>query len=244
VLLHGFDGQGGATDFFRTIPTKIADAGGASLVITHKLSIDIPGRVVDTFMAINEAVKNPIVDANRVYIVGLSAGGMQASHMMIRPIHSELNTANFTLAGMVLAYPNCRGKFEQTDVLPIPTLLLTGAYDNDTPGDQCIDFIKEANGSAFMRHIQFPDAGHSWMFSKRARTSSDRSWSPCGRLHIDKEGYWHWYGSNKSTTSKDLGFYAWVEKTGDICAGNVVSKRGRVESAYQKTVEHILEMIR
>lgn len=244
VLLHGFQGQGGATHFFNTMPLKIAEAGGASLVIRHRLSTDIPGRVVDTFMAINEAVKQPFIDSQRVYVFGVSAGGMQGLHMMHRPIHDTLNPGNFTLAGLVLAYPNCRAKFERPDVLPIPTLVLTGDRDNFTPDSQCSDHIQEVNGNAFMRQVRFPNAGHSWMFSKRARTDTYRSWAPCGRLPIDAEGYWHWHGENVSTSSKDLGFYDWLDKTDGLCAGNTTSMSGRVEYAYDRTVGYILDMVR
>ncbi len=242
VLMAGFKGPGGAANFFQTMPKLIAEAGGATLIVRHKLSIDIPGRVVDTFMAIQKAVENPVIDPERVYLVGLSSGGMQGLHMMIRPIHDALNPGAFKLAGMVLAYPSCRAQFEDTDVLPVPTLILTGARDKETPPDQCDDFIGEANGAAFMTHIQFPNAGHSWMFSKPVRTYTEGSWAPCGRLFVDKDGYW--YSVNNTISSKDLGFYGYIEKTEATCKEQIQLTSGRVDEAYEQTVQHILEMIR
>lgn len=241
VLMHGLQGPEGAKHFFHTTPRLIADAGGVALVVRHESSTGIPGRVVDTFLAVRKAVQDPRVDPKRVYLVGLGDGGLQALHMISRRIHDELNPGTFKIAGMVLAYPNCRTRFEETEVLRVPTLFLTGALDREAPPGFCDTFIREANSEAFMKRIEFPDAGHDWMFSRPLKVVTESSWGACGRQFIDREGYWH--SADKTISSKFYGYYDYIDKAGAACKRPVRKAFGRVDEAYGKTMEYILAMI-
>ncbi len=243
VLMHGFGGIGGAKAFFVEMPKRIAEVGGATLVIRHKLSIDIPGRTVDTFKGIEAAVKKfDFIDPDRIYLVGLSAGGMSALNMAQHAIYDRLNEGSYSIAGMVLAYPSCRVKFVENDVLPIPVTILAGAKDKETPASDCASYIEEVGGQNFITLTLFPNAGHSWAFSHGLRTSQRKSWAGCGRLVVHPNGQW----SNEAGTlhTKDMTFYEWIDRMQNTCRKEILHTYGRDQEAYDATIKAVLNMLR
>lgn len=242
VLIPGLEGPNGAAHFFQTMPRSIAQAGGATLYVLHKPSIGVPGRVIDTFMAIRKAVLDPRIDPERVYLVGVGGGGLQALHMAMKPIHEELNQRVFKVAGMVLAYPTCRTQFESADIVPIPTLMLTGALDTVAPPEHCDSFIREVHGEAFIKRIEFQNAGHDWLYGKAWKTETRNSPISCGREFVDRDGYWSTAENKISSQSQD--YYRYTEKVRARCEKPVLTTFGRVESAYDTTVRYVLAMIK
>ena len=166
VLMHGFSGVGGAANAYNDITKRLTKGGASVLIIKYRLSVDVPGRVVGTFEGIKEAVKLPWIDPEKIYMIGLSTGGMQAIHSIVKSIHNKLNDGSFTLAGVMGIYPSCRVKFEDSETIDTKVVLMTGAQDNQTSPQQCDEFIKEV-GLKNVTRIHLEDVGHSWLFRKK-----------------------------------------------------------------------------
>jgi dienelactone hydrolase len=241
VLMHGFMGVGGAADAYQDITKMLAEKRASVLMVKYKLSIDVPGRVVATFEGIKEAAKLPWIDSNKIFLVGLSTGGMQAIHSIVRTVHDKLNDGSFKIAGILGVYPSCRVKFEESETINTKVVLMTGELDNETPGQQCVDFIRESGLENSATHISLEDVGHSWLFSKKKNTTTKKSWAGCGRLGVTREGYFT--SMNGQLSSKGIGMYEWLDQSHNTCRKSIKYVSGRTEVAYDRTVEEIKKLV-
>ncbi len=241
VLMHGFSGVGGAADAYSKITKMLAGKKASTLIMKYRLSIDVPGRVVATFEGIKEAVKLPWIDSNRIYLVGLSTGGMQAIHSIVKTVHDPLNDGSFSIAGIMGVYPSCRVKFEESETIGTKVVLITGELDNETPPQQCIDFINEAGIQDSATYISLDNVGHSWMYTKKNNTTTKKSWAGCGRLGVTKEGYWT--SMNGKLSSEGIGMYEWVDQSHKTCRKNITYVSGRVDAAYERTLDEINKLV-
>lgn len=241
VLMHGFQGVGGAASAYQEITRMLTKKGVSVLIINYRLSIDVPGRVVATFQGIKEAVKLQWVNSDKVYLVGLSTGGMQAIHSIVRSVHDRLNDGSFEFAGILGVYPSCRVKFEESETIDTKVVLMTGQLDNETPGQQCVDFIRESGLKDSAIHISLKDVGHSWLFSKNINTTTTKSWAGCGRLGVTREGYFT--SMNGQLSSKGIGMYEWLDQSHNTCRKKITYTSGRTKIAYDRTLEEINKLV-
>ncbi|MFT5112330.1 MAG: hypothetical protein ACI8P9_001654 [Parasphingorhabdus sp.] len=166
---------------------------------------------------------------------------MQSIHSIVKAVHDQLNDGSFQIAGVMGVYPICRVKFEDSKTIETNVVLITGELDRETPAHQCVDFINEAGIQNSPTYISLPDAGHSWMFKKRKSTTTKKSWAGCGRLGVTKESYFT--SMDGQLSSEGIGMYKWIDETENIHPENIVYVSGRVDSAYDRTLEEINKLV-
>jgi dienelactone hydrolase len=173
VLFHGAGGLGGegrpvndwsrvlneagiatfAVDSFsgRGIAT-LADAGRVSPV----------SRVVDAYRALELLSKHPLIDANKITVMGFSHGGGPALYSSLVRFQKLHGNPDLHFAAHISVYGGCGTTFHDDEVLTRqPVLLLHGTVDNWVPIGPCREYVARLSKAGMnVRLIEYPDAYH------------------------------------------------------------------------------------
>lgn len=135
-----------------------------------KAGVNFPRGVRDAFQAEQHLRRLPFVDAERIAFVGFSWGAM-VGLMAASKTWSAALPESSRFRAIVAVYPGCfdirpasGGSYAVVNRdIDIPTLVLMGALDSETPPLECtsrLEPLKQA-GAPVDWHV-FPDATHCW----------------------------------------------------------------------------------
>jgi dienelactone hydrolase len=169
VHLHGCSGlpddvKRGANHFWSE---RFASWGYAVLVVDSFTTRGIDNtclgalatRAADAYGALAYLARRPFVDANRIAVIGFSAGGSATlSIAELRDFELFENEGERGFKAAVAFYPNCGSD----NALKIPTLILTGELDDWTPAAACRATAARRTGGSPVKLIVYPGAHHSF----------------------------------------------------------------------------------
>ena len=229
-------GWGGSDKYFpafKDIRKRLGD-GYHHIFLTFPDSVDLAGRTVTIYEAIR-AAQGRGLDPSKIFLIGASGGGQEAIHAT----HSKTAAAlgvGISINGVVAFYPSCRVQFEDRGFNKTPTLIFIGGKDEVAPGKLCKDF-KENGGLGHAQLNEFPAAGHSWLMTKRAGKSSERTWGDC-RIEIDRTGVWRGEGFDSKQGIGDM-----LKGMSKKCAKKVKMLVGRDDTVYSNSVQSAIEFM-
>jgi dienelactone hydrolase len=127
--------------------------------IDNTCSGETAPRTADAYGALAWLARQPFVDANRVAVIGFSAGGSATlSIAEARDFELFENEGEHGFKAAVAFYPSCMSD----NALKIPTLILTGELDDWTPAAACRATAARRTGGSPVRLIVYPGAYHSF----------------------------------------------------------------------------------
>jgi len=170
VHLHGCSGlpnavKNGAEDHFWA--RRLAAWGYVVLVvdsftargINNTCSGEPAPRVADAYGALAYLAHQPFVDANRIGVIGFSAGGIATlSIAEARDFELFENEGEHGFKAAIAFYPAC----PSDNPMKMPTLILTGELDDWTPARACRATAARRNGGSPVKLIVYPGAYHSF----------------------------------------------------------------------------------
>jgi dienelactone hydrolase len=176
VHLHGCGGlpddvKRGANSFWSE---RLASWGYAVLVvdsfttrgIDNTCSGEIAPRTADAYGALAWLARQSFVDANRIALLGFSAGGIATlSIAEARDFELFENEGEHTLKAAVAFYPACMSD----NALKMPTLILTGELDDWTLAAACRATAARRTGGSPVRLIVYPGTYHSFDIPRPGR---------------------------------------------------------------------------
>ena len=149
--------------------------------VSNNCTIPVPvptlNGTLDAYQALEHLVKQPYVDKNRIGMLGLSWGGMNALLVARKDIAEALPRSSKELRFRAVAsvYPHCfmpqlrtpRGPLDieylSVDATDRPLLVLMGEQDEETPPKFCLPRLEalKAKGAKVAWHV-FPQTTHAW----------------------------------------------------------------------------------
>ena len=128
-------------------------------------SVDL---VMDAYGALLYLAELPVIDPERIAIVGYSQGGYVALTAVAFDGPERLFDRQFRAA--VAYYPFCQR--QEAAAVAVPTLILTGERDDWNFARDCRDMVaRRRDFSAPMRLVVYPDAHHSFNVKLPPRSS-------------------------------------------------------------------------
>ena len=177
VHLHGCgglpdDAKTGATNHFWS--ERLAAWGYVVLVvdsfttrgIDNSCSGESAPRAADAYGALAWLARQPTVDANRIAVIGFSAGAIATlSIAEARDFELFENEAEHGFRAAIAFYPACMSD----NAMKIPTLILIGELDDWTPARACRAWTARRTGGSPVRLIVYPGAYHSFDVPRAGR---------------------------------------------------------------------------
>jgi dienelactone hydrolase len=173
IVMHSGAGQGGATDAVADWVRILNEAGFATFTIdsftprgilsfaeTGRLSSLV--RVVDAYPALALLSKHPLIDPDKIIVMGGSHGGTTALYSGMARFQKSHGSPDLKFAGHIVFYGFCATTYHDDEVLDQrPLLMLHGAADNAVPAAACRDYAARlAKAGTNVRFIEYPDAHH------------------------------------------------------------------------------------
>ncbi len=120
---------------------------------------ELATRGADAYGALTWLARQPFVDANRIAVIGFSAGGSATlSIAEARDFELFENEGKHGFKAAVAFYPNC----VSDNALKIPALILTGELDDWTPAAACRTTAARRTGGSPVKLIVYPGTYHSF----------------------------------------------------------------------------------
>jgi dienelactone hydrolase len=169
VHLHGCGGladdvKRGANHFWSE---RLASWGYAVLVvdsftargINNTCLGELAPRTADAYGALAWLARRPFVDANRIVVIGFSAGGIATlSIAEARDFELFENEGEHDFKAAVALYPACMSD----NPMKLPTLILTGELDDWTPAAACRTTAARRTGGSAVKLIVYPGTYHAF----------------------------------------------------------------------------------
>lgn len=127
--------------------------------INNTCSGESAPRVADAYGALAWLARQPFVDATRIAVIGLSAGGIATlSIAEARDFELFENEGEHSFKAAVAFYPACMSD----NPMKIPTLILIGELDDWSPARACRATAARRTGGSPVKLIVYPGAYHSF----------------------------------------------------------------------------------
>ncbi len=120
--------------------------------------------VPDVYGALRRLATHPKIDAARIVLMGFSHGGVVTSNAATAwaaGIHAPAGQPRFR--GFIAFYPYCNIRYPERDEITAPLRIHTGALDDWTPAQPCVDWVDELKANGHDAAITvYPGAHHSF----------------------------------------------------------------------------------
>jgi dienelactone hydrolase len=117
-------------------------------------------RMPDAFGALEVLAKHPLIDPQRIAVMGFSHGSVTAMYSNLERFKKQFG-GTATFAAHISVYGLCGTMYRDDEKLVSPLLMLHGTADNWVPAAPCREYVarlKKAGNAASM--IEYPDAHH------------------------------------------------------------------------------------
>lgn len=242
ILMHGSAGIGRHINQWVTafneigIATFVVDSFGPRNIksmVSDQKQLSNSSNLMDAFQALEFLSTHPLIDKNKIGIMGFSKGGEVAFRSAIEPLRAAVIKSDLKFALHIPTYPGCNQVYWSKNVTRAPILNLLGADDDYTTAEPCKTLARRyADAGAPIRTIEYPKAHHgfdalvnlTWL--PNAITAS-----PCGIVNWDIPT-WEITSINSGKLLKATeldSFFSSCSKRG--------AHSGRNEDAYRKARE-------
>lgn len=241
VLLHGAVGVAGFVDDWARMLTSMGIASFVPDSVTARGVDNIAkvGRLAvleDAYRSLDLLAKHPRIDANRIAVMGFSAGAHVAlASAMKRFQRAHAGEGGPGFAAYIGFYPtNCHyGYREREDVVAKPIRIFHGSADHVAPIEACKSYVTQLiKAGKDARIYEYVGAGHvfDWVMQKEPRQAPDAQLTGKCRLEEGDGGVILNGDTGKPFTPKD----ACVEK------GTTFVYHVEAHAASQKDVREFL----
>jgi dienelactone hydrolase len=167
VLLHGCSGL---SEHYERWASWLTEEGYAALVVDSffarhisnicgpqgRMTLSVSDRVWDALGALAYLQSLPLVDRDRIGVIGWSHGGstaLRASATRLQPPGGGFRVA-------VAFYPGCSGNLASDS---IPVLLLLGEVDDWSPAAPCVELAQQVQRAGVsVQWMVYPEAYHAF----------------------------------------------------------------------------------
>tara|TARA_B100000029_G_scaffold360038_1_gene352928 strand:- start:1254 stop:2204 length:951 start_codon:yes stop_codon:yes gene_type:complete len=115
---------------------------GETSTVGTQNTVTIPMVILDSYKALEELSKNPLIDIDNVAITGWSLGGGVTLYSSWKPLIDAINP-RYTFAAHLAFYPPCFSEPYTMEFLDSPIHILIGELDQWVPADACIDLTNK-----------------------------------------------------------------------------------------------------
>lgn len=212
------------------IPDSLTGRGLDSILKIGRLAV-----IDDAYRSLDLLARYPRIDANRIVVMGFSAGGHAALYSAMKRFQRTVATeGNPEFAAYVALYPPCHLGFrEREDVSSRPIRIFHGTADDVAPIEACRNYVAAlSKAGKDAKLYEYAGAGHvfDWVMQKEPRKVPDLVRSGKCRLEEGDGGAMMNLDTGKPFTPKD----ACVE------LGTSYAYHGEAHAAVQKDVREFL----
>ena len=172
ILLHGAGGVASSTNSSSTWADVLNQAGIATFAVdsfagrgVNTLAdvekVSFLSRTLDAFGALELLAKHPLIDPQRIAVMGFSHGAVAALYSNVERFRKMHGNPDVQFAAHISVYGLCWTEFREDESHIKPALLLHGIADDFVPIGPCREYtarLVKAGKNA--RLIEYPDAHH------------------------------------------------------------------------------------
>jgi dienelactone hydrolase len=175
ILMHGGqgpDGMGGIYDEWTRVLTEAGIATFAVDSFTGRGIVNLPAdvakvgpltRTVDAYRALEVLAKHPMIDPERIVIMGFSHGSLAAMYSNVARFRKTHGPSNVQFAAHISVYGLCTATFREDEDVTKPILMLHGTADDTVPIEACRAYADRlSKAGKTVRFIEYPDAHHNY----------------------------------------------------------------------------------
>jgi dienelactone hydrolase len=173
VLFHGVTGLGGEGGPVHEWSRVLNEAGIATFAVdsfsgrgvatlAEGARVSPLTRVVDAYRGLELLAKHPLVDANKIAVMGFSHGGGPALYSSLVRFQKMHGKPDLQFAAHISVYGFCGTTYRQDEVLTQrPVLFLHGTADDWVPIGPCREYAARLSKAGVnARLIEYPNASH------------------------------------------------------------------------------------
>jgi len=174
ILLHGgggVDSSDGSSSVWAEVLNRAGIAAfsvdsfaGRGVNTPADVAILSPlSRTSDAFGALETLAKHPLIDPQRIAVMGFSHGAAAALYSNVERFRKMHGSSNAQFAAHISVYGNCGTQYREDENHIKPVLLLHGTVDDFVPIGPCREYAARlAKAGRNVRLIEYPDAYHAF----------------------------------------------------------------------------------
>jgi len=235
---------------------QLAKAGIASFIVdsygprkvtgtaTGDVNLSTMANIADAFAALRLLSTHPLLDKQKIGILGFSRGGQVALWTALEPVrHAFVGNSSLAFAAHVFIYPACNLQRISAHISTAPMLHLHGEADDLTPVAACREYLDRLRASgANVRTITYPGAYHDFDYSAPARYEPrTRTAKNChAEINLDDRGYFLLPERQRLASRKEYADYERSCTTWGATVGGNAQARAK---AYADAIRFLTETL-
>jgi dienelactone hydrolase len=173
VLMHGSGGMGANIPMWARLFNTMGVATfaidgftgrGIKQTSTNQALLGRLNFILDIYRSLDILAKHPLVDRDRIALMGFSRGGQAALYASLKRFHRMWNKSGVEFAAYVPFYPDCATTFiADTDVADRPIRIFGGTVDDYNPITLCKVYAARLKAAGHdVTVTEYPHANHGF----------------------------------------------------------------------------------